>query len=124
MTTEKLFTIGPVEPFESTLEVKARKIEYFRNKKFSDKYEALVFRLKNFAKASVSDRVIFLTCSGTGAMDAVASNVIEHNSKILVIVSGTFGERFSEICKIYSQSVDVLQLEPSDNLRLWVAEQK
>ena len=44
-------------------------------------------------------RIFFLTCAGTGALDAVVSNFIRE--KTIVINSGLYGKTWLDICKFY-----------------------
>jgi len=46
-------------------------------------------------------RTIIYTASGTGAMDAVVTNYVTTKKKALVIVGGSFGRRWSELCSYY-----------------------
>ena len=65
----KLFTVGPVEMFPDTLEESALQLPYFRTPEFSDvmlESESLLLKL---AGAPSGSRAIFLTASGTGAME-------------------------------------------------------
>jgi aspartate aminotransferase-like enzyme len=49
--------------------------------------------------------VAFLSCSGSGAMDAAVSSLIKDDDKVLVINGGTFGTRWLEICHFYNLAV-------------------
>ena len=68
------FTVGPVMSDDAVRAVGAEQIPYFRTPEFSQivfENEALV---KKFALADDAARVIFLTGSGTAAMEAVIMN--------------------------------------------------
>ena len=88
-----LFTPGPVNvPF------------YFRDKKFPK----MVLYIENQLKKAVGckdGRAVLYTCSGTGALDAVATNLLSDKDKVLVIVGGGFGKRWYDICKFYDKNV-------------------
>jgi len=63
------------------------------------------------------NRVFFLACSGTGAMEASLVNVLSPGERLLVAVNGQFGERFGAIGKALGAHVDLLQVpwgEPVD----------
>lgn len=95
----KLFTIGPVEPYPETLAVRSKPIPYFRTADFS----ALVLEnnrmLLSLLETVPESRIVTLTASGTGAMEAAVLNCIGPSGKALIVNGGTFGRRFSEICR-------------------------
>lgn len=112
----KLFTIGPVQLFERTLKLKSEPLNYFRNEEFSEKYAMTSQRLKELSGSCDETDVLYLTCSGTGAMDAVADNVLDQDSKALVLSSGSFGDRFFDICSRFTNQIECLQLDPMNVL--------
>ena len=65
-----LFTIGPVEMFPDTLEVRSRQVPYFRNAAFSQVVFESCDMLQQLMGAEEGARTILLTSSGTGAMEA------------------------------------------------------
>ena len=70
----KLFTVGPTQMYKSTLDVRSKVVPYFRTPEFSELMldnEALVKKLQF---ASEDSKVVFLTCSGSGAMEATVIN--------------------------------------------------
>ena len=97
----KLFTVGPTQMYDSTLEVRAKSIPYFRTEEFSKLNHENVRMLKECLDAEESTELILLTASGTGAMEAAVMNCLNENDKVLIIVGGTFGERFADICRIH-----------------------
>lgn len=95
------FTVGPVMMDESVKKIGGIDLPYFRTQEFS---EVMLYNekiLKKYFKATDDSRVIFLTGSGTAAMDAVIQNTLTSKDKIIVINGGSFGNRFAEICKNY-----------------------
>ena len=96
-----LFTIGPVQMYERTLKKKAEQIPYFRNNEFSEMMFETDKMLKNLLGTSEKTKCIYLTASGTAAMEAAVINVFSNKDKLLVVVGGTFGKRFSIICDVY-----------------------
>jgi aspartate aminotransferase-like enzyme len=46
-------------------------------------------------------KMIFLTASGTAAMEAAVINIFTERDKILIINGGSFGKRFKQICEIH-----------------------
>lgn len=98
----KLFTIGPVEMFNEVKKFRSEMtIPYFRTTEFSNLMLDTDKLLKKFAGASKNSKTIYLTASGTAAMEAAIMNCFSQNDKLLVINGGTFGQRFSDICKVH-----------------------
>lgn len=95
------FTVGPVMASDDILSVGAQQVPYFRTPEFSSimlKNEQLIL---NFSKAARTSRVLFMTCSSTGSMEAVVMNCFTEKDKLLVINGGSFGARFALICRIH-----------------------
>lgn len=95
------FTVGPVMSSDAVRAVGGEQVPYFRTSEFSQimfENEALV---KKFAKAAPASRVVFITGSGTAAMEATVMNTFTPDDKLLVINGGSFGERFVQLCQIH-----------------------
>lgn len=54
--------------------------------------------------------VLVLTGSGTSGLEAAAINAVREGEKVLVIVTGAFGERFADICDVYNFNVERLDV--------------
>ena len=97
----KLFTVGPVMMYPETLRIEGMQQPYFRNPQFS----AVMLDIEQWFLESVGapkgTRFIGLTASGTGAMDASVSNLLDEKDNVLVINGGSFGARFAELCSYY-----------------------
>ena len=113
----KLFTLGPVEMYDHTLEVAARPVPYFRTPEFSEVVLECDGLLRKFAKAGDGAKTVFLTCSGTGAMEASVVNCFDETDKLLVIDGGSFGHRFAELCEIHRIPHEVIKLPYGTALR-------
>ena len=109
----QLFTIGPTEMFDEVKEVRGRadSVPYFRTQEFSDMMLETDRLLRKFAGAKDSAQTIYLTASGTAAMEATVLNCFTKEDKLLIIDGGTFGHRFVEICEIHGIPHDVIALE-------------
>lgn len=107
----KLFTIGPVEMFPYTLEESSKPLPYFRTPEFSQTVLECTSLLKEFAGAEENDDVVHLTCSGTGAMEAVVINCLTKEDKALVINGGSFGNRFCQLLELHQIPHDVIKVE-------------
>jgi aspartate aminotransferase-like enzyme len=97
----KLFTVGPVQKFESTLEVSKVQEPYFRNEEFSKLMLENEAHIKRLVGADSDARVCFLACSGSGAMECAVLNAFDTNDKVLVVNGGSFGKRFCDILQRY-----------------------
>lgn len=107
----KYFSLGPVEMFPHTLKVAKKQVPYFRTSEFSEMMLESEKLLKKCINAEDDDRVVFLTASGTAAMEATVFNIFTTYDKLLVIDGGTFGHRFVQICETYKIAHDVISLK-------------
>jgi len=57
------------------------------------------------------NRVYTFVSSGTGAMEAAVTNLLNPGEKAIVVVAGKFGERWKEICLAYNINVVEISLE-------------
>lgn len=97
----KLFTVGPVMMDEKTLETAGKQLPYFRTEEFSLLMKENEHWIKTLVHAEQEDLALFLTCSGSGAMEAVVSNCFDENDHVLIIDGGSFGHRFVQLCDLY-----------------------
>lgn len=107
----KFFSLGPVEMFPFTLKVAGEQVPYFRTKEFSEIMLESEVLLKQCAHAPDDSKVVFLTASGTAAMEATVFNIFSGNDRLLVIDGGVFGHRFVKICEAYKIPHDVISLK-------------
>ena len=119
----KLFTIGPVEMFPETLEVSSRQLPYFRTKEFSEVMLENERMFKESVRAPLSAKTVFLTTSGTGAMEAAIINCFTEKDHLLIINGGNFGKRFSQICDIHKISYDEVHIPFGEDLKAEMLEE-
>lgn len=112
----KLFTLGPVEMYPHTLEIGGKPVPYFRTPEFSEVVLECEKLLKKFANSGENSKTVFLTASGTGAMEATVMNCFDENDKLLIIDGGSFGHRFTQICDIHKVPYDALKLKYGEAL--------
>lgn len=112
----KLFTVGPAQMYQHTIEVRSKVVPYFRTSEFSKMNLESAEMIKNCMEAEQDSEVVFLTASGSGAMEATVMNCFNENDKLLVISGGTFGERFEHICEIHGIPYQALKLGPDEQL--------
>lgn len=110
------FTIGPVMCSEEVRAVGGEQVPYFRTPEFSAvMLENEEFMLK-YAKAQEGSKVVFMTNSSTGSMEAAVMNCFTESDKVLVIDGGSFGHRFVELCGIHDVPHEVLKLNHGQKL--------
>lgn len=111
------FTVGPVMMDATIRAIGGEQIPYFRTPEFSDiMYENEKLIIK-FAEADKNSRVVFLTGSGTAAMEAVVMNIFDKDDKVLIVNGGSFGQRFVRLCEIYEIPFKEIKVESGKTLR-------
>ncbi len=83
-----------------------------RSSEFSKILESVYSDLKYVFQTE--NDVIVYTASGTGAMDAALSNLINPGDKVLSLVIGNFGQRWAKIAKNLGAEVDTIEVEPGN----------
>lgn len=81
-----------------------------RSSEFSKILESVYTDLKYIFQTS--NDVLVYTASGTGAMNAALSNLINPGDKVLSLVIGNFGKRWAKIAEAYGADVEVIEVEP------------
>ena len=110
------FTVGPVQSFNSTLQIGSQNTPYFRTEEFSNIIFECEYYIKKFIKAPPKSKVLFITGSGTASMEASIINSFNENDKVLIVNGGSFGQRFTDICKVHNISYDEIVLESGKQL--------
>ena len=85
---------------DSILQIGGKPFPYMRTAQFSELVkdsERMLLHLINCPEG----RVIFYTASGTGAMDAVVANYVSQCEKAFILVGGSFGHRWKNLCDYY-----------------------
>ena len=77
-----------------------------------DEFREVIKELKELGKYlfQCDNDVVFLSGSGTAAMDAAVSNLVKKGDKVLNIVNGKFSERLNEISSVFGDA-KVLEFE-------------
>jgi len=112
----KIFTVGPVSMYPQTYEITGKQTPYFRTQEFSEIMFETDKSLLNLLNAPEGSKNVFLTLSGTGAMEATLINLAKADDKFLVIDGGLFGHRFVEMCEVHQINHEVLTLEFKEEL--------
>lgn len=112
----KLFTVGPVMMSKETLEVSGTQLPYFRTDEFSSVMFDIEQRLCSLMNAGKDSKAIFITGSGTSAMEAVVAGSLDESDRVLIINGGSFGARFVKLCEIYQIPHDEIHLSFQETL--------
>lgn len=112
----KLFTVGPTQMRKEVMEVGGELVPYFRTKEFSNVMLDSDRLLKKFMHAEENAKSIYLTASGTAAMEAVIMNCLTSDDKVLIIDGGTFGHRFVQLCDIHEVPYERVVLGADEQL--------
>lgn len=108
---EKLnFTVGPVMSFPDIKQIGGRDAPYFRTAEFSAVVQDNERLIKNLLGMPQGSRAVFLTGSGTAAMEAVVMNCLTSSDRALIVDGGSFGHRFVELCGIHGVPFDSISL--------------
>lgn len=105
------FTVGPVMSAPEVIEVANHSTPYFRTPEFSEIMLQNEKLMLGFLNAPEGSRCVFLTTSGTGAMESCVMNILNNNDKVIVINGGSFGQRFAELCELHQLEHTVLKCE-------------
>lgn len=111
------FTVGPVQSSENVRKIGYEQVPYFRTSEFSEIMFENERLMKKFAGAENDARVIFLTGSGTAAMEATVINLLSENDRALIVNGGGFGQRFVDLCRIHNVPFDEIKLEFGKSLK-------
>lgn len=102
---------------DEVLEVASHSTPYFRTSEFSEimlQNERLMLK---YLKAPKNSRCVFLTTSGTGAMESCVMNILNIQDKVIVVNGGSFGQRFVELCKLHRYEVVEVKCEFGHQIR-------
>lgn len=112
----KLFTIGPVEMYPSTKAVRQNPFVHFRTNEFSTLVKDTLKRLSNLLGNDEEDSLIYISGSGTAAMEASVENCVSGKDKVLVINGGSFGKRFCELLEFHNKTYQSIDLAWNETL--------
>lgn len=103
----KLF-VFPAQLSEAVLRAGEGNVPYARTAEFAALVEDCCKMTLSLLGCD-SGRLLPMSCSGSGAMEAVLQNLIADGDRVLVIVSGCFGERWARMAAGYAE-VDTFQV--------------
>ena len=111
------FTVGPVQMEEEIRRIGAEEIPYFRTPEFSELMKENERLMVKFMEAEEGSRALFLTGSGTSAMEAAVMNLFTKQDRLLIVNGGSFGARFVKICQIHRIPYEEIHLESGQALK-------
>lgn len=68
-------------------------------------------RLRRLFRAPEGSFAFAVSGTGTSGMEAVVANLVKDGTRVLVVVSGYFGDRLAQICERYGAVVNRLEVE-------------
>ena len=86
-------------------------VPYFRTPEFSAVMLENERLMLEFLNAPIGSRCVFLTSSGTGAMESCVMNFLSGDDKVIVINGGSFGQRFVDLCRLHERNFAEIKLE-------------
>lgn len=111
------FTVGPVMSDPDIIEVANHSTPYFRNAEFSEIMKENEKYLLKYLNAPEGSRCVFLTASGTGAMESCVMNILNNRDRVIVVNGGTFGHRFVELCELHHRPYTEVKCEFGEPLQ-------
>lgn len=96
------FTVGPVQSSSEVLNIGAQQVPYFRTPEFSSVMKENESLIKEFVNADERYRAVYLTGSGTAAMESAVINTLTPEDNVLIVNGGTFGQRFVDLCRLHA----------------------
>lgn len=111
------FTVGPVQSSDAVRAIGAEQVPYFRTAEFSELMLENERLIKKFANATDDSKVVFMTSSGSGGMEAAIMNCLTKEDKALVVNGGSFGERFVELLTLHEIPFTEIKLEHGEALK-------
>lgn len=114
MQKKWLFTPGPTPIPPEALLAMAQPIDYHRSEDAVALIKDVLEKLKHVFQTE--NDVLFLTSSGTGAMEGAVVNLLSRGDKVIVVQSGKFGERWNDICTAYGIEVILIDVTWGDSV--------
>ncbi|RMX34528.1 aminotransferase class V-fold PLP-dependent enzyme [Mycoplasmopsis fermentans] len=120
-----LFTPGPINNYPEVSEILSESVLHHRSELFKHYMEESTNLIKEFFRTKEA-LPLFITCSATGAMEAVVVNLISPENKVLLVEAGDFGKRFQIILErlIGANNLDVIHYEDGEAFKVKDIENK
>src|ERR1700749_2157510 len=112
----RLFTPGPTPLLPAAQFAMAAADMHHRTPEFRALFLKVLAQLKVFV--GTRNDVLLLSSSGTGAMEAAATNLTSPGDRVLVLTAGKFGERWTGLVKAFGCQPDVVSAPYGETLDL------
>lgn len=109
---QRLLTPGPTPLLPKALHAMMGSDIHHRTEDFRKLYKQVLADLKEVM--DTKNDVIVLVASGSGGLEAAASNFLSPGDPVLICSAGKFGERFVEIAKAWGLKATILKAEYGD----------
>ena len=114
----KNYIVGPVNQFQRTKNIRANDYPYFRTENFAKINNFVIDSLNKLLGVNQEYRTVMITGSGTLGMEISGLNFTNEGDDVLVISSGSFGDRFVEILKRAGCNVEIKHVAFNKNLEV------
>jgi aspartate aminotransferase-like enzyme len=104
-----LMTPGPTPAPPQVLAAMAEPVIHHRARDYRELFERLLSRLSEVFRTE--NDILLYTASGTGGMESAVANLCSPGDRVLVVSSGYFGERWSQIAGAYGLDLQELRYE-------------
>jgi aspartate aminotransferase-like enzyme len=112
MKKELIMMIGPTAVPERVLQAMNKPSISHRSPKYCEMHKRVEEGLQKVF--GTKNRVIILTSSGTGAMEAVLQNCFSFGDEVVVPVLGTFSGQFAKMAEAFNLNVKKVMFEPGE----------
>lgn len=110
-----LFTPGPLNT-STTVKLAAMRDMGSRTQAMREVTTEIIDTLHRVSELSADYTAVLLQGSGTFAVEAMLSSLIDDNDHALVLISGDYSSRMADVCNIYSVQHQVLNFEESEGV--------
>jgi len=104
-----LLTPGPTIVPPSLCEALGRPLIHHRTPQFQSFYQEAVKGLQEIYQTQ--NDIYLMASSGTGIMEASVCSFLSPGDKVVTIEGGKFGERWTELCRVYNIETQVIAVE-------------
>jgi aspartate aminotransferase-like enzyme len=109
MKKNLLLTPGPTQIPADLCAALGKPIIHHRTPQFQDILKEVQEGLQYVLQTK--NDIYLLACSGTGTMEACVCNLVSTGDKVITVEGGKFGERWTELCKVYGADPRVIQVK-------------
>lgn len=104
-----LMVPGPVNVPRQVSLAESGEIIYHRGEEFAELLQRVDAKLKQVFRTQ--NTILYFASSGTGAMEACITNLLNTQDEVIVVEGGKFGQRWRELCQAFGVKHHVIQVE-------------